>query len=160
MIWQIFSPGKVSSCFPFSIGEDFDACYGFRPNVETSSNKQGLFETQKKDNRTTCGYSHLLPIADAETGACVVVSFYGQVGKGIRVIYLVEFVVVFVPRTEREWWQLWFEHLSTFPWRPRSPKPPIVTNWELPNGRAHPLNTQFLVLFSCTSPLIKQNIQF
>ena len=50
----------------------------------TSSNKQGLFEKEKNDNRTTCGYFHLLAVGDKGCAA-VALSWCGQVGKGIQV---------------------------------------------------------------------------
>ena len=120
MIWQMFSPWKVSSWSPYSIGVYFCALKNGTA-VPTSSNKQGLFEIQKKDNWTPCGYFHLLAVHQ-KTCAGVVISRCTQVGKGIQV-----FAFRVVPRTKRErWWlQWWFEHLSTFPCALTPPiKPP------------------------------------
>ena len=124
MIWQMFSPRKVSSWSPFSIWREEQLC---GCNVATifasSSNKQGLFEIQKKENWTTCGYFHLLAVTGEKTGASMVLSRCGQVGKGILV-----FAFRVVPGTERRWWwlQWWFQHLSTFPWTPLPSAPPIA----------------------------------
>ena len=142
MIQQLFPPGKVSSCCPFICWWKVNFGARFIPIivVQTSSNKQGLFEIQKKDNRTTFGYSCLFPIPE-KTGAAMHISRCGQVRKGFQV-----FAFRVVPGRERGWWwQLWFEHLSTFPWGTRSPwllsgpllpRPPIVTKPVL-KGRAH-----------------------
>ena len=103
MIRQIFSPGKVSSCCPFICWwkVNFGARFQGPRIALTSSNKQGLFEIQKKENWTTWGYFHLLAVVGEKTGAGVVISRCGQVGKGTQVI---AFRVV--PGTERDWW--WF----------------------------------------------------
>ena len=77
-----------------------------------------VFKIQKKDN------FHLLALFADKACAAVVISRCGQVGKGTQV-----FAFRVVPRTERGWWwwQLWFEHLSTFPWGSLLPwAPPIV----------------------------------
>ena len=55
-------------------------------SVVTSSNKQGLFEIKKKKNWTKCRYFHLLSLVGEETGAGVVISWCGQIGKGTQVI--------------------------------------------------------------------------
>ena len=143
----MFSPWKVSSWSPYSIGVYFCALKNGTA-VPTSSNKQGLFEIQKKDNWTPCGYFHLLAVHQ-KTCAGVVISRCTQVGKGIQV-----FAFRVVPGTERGWWwQLWFEHLSTFPWGVGQP-PPIVTKPVL-KGRAHIPSPLFWRL-SFVSPLIKE----
>ena len=95
---QMFSPGKVSSCRPFAIGVYFCAhgqYISVPDTVQTSSNKQGLFETQKKDNWTTFGYFHLLAVRE-KARAAVVISRCGQVRKGFQV-----FAFRVVPGTER-----------------------------------------------------------
>ena len=149
MIWQIFSPGKVFSCRPSTIWweEQLRACNV--ATIRTSSNKQSLFEIQKKENWTTCGYFHLLAVTGEKTGAAMLISRCGQVGKGFQV-----FAFRVVPRTERErWWQWRFEHLSTFPWVPQ--QPPIVTKPVL-YGSAHVPNPPFWRV-NCDPPAIKQN---
>ena len=83
MIRQILSPWKVSSCCPYAVCKYF--CGRHKVAVETSSNNQGLFEIQTKDNWTTHGYFHLLAVGDKGCAA-VVISRCGQVGKGIQVI--------------------------------------------------------------------------
>ena len=140
MIWQIFSPGKVFSFCPFICWWEVNLGAGHRARFPTSSNKQGLFEIQNKYNWTTFGCFYLLPVRE-KTGAAVQKSRCGQVGKGTQI-----FAFRVVPGRERGWWwQLWFEHLSTFPWGTRSPwllsgpllpRPPIVTKPVL-KGRAH-----------------------
>ena len=151
MIWKIFSPWKVSPCCPSIVWWQEQLCARYSAIFAvTSSNKQGLFEIQKKENWTTCGYFHLLAVSGEETGASVARSRCGQVGKGIQV-----FAFRVVPRTERGWWwwQLWFEHLSTFPWEPLLP--PIVTKPVL-YGVAHVAHPSFWRVIS-DPPLIKQN---
>ena len=56
MIWQMFSPWKVSSCSPYSIIGVYFRAHEPGTAVPTSSNKQGLLEMQKKDNWTTFGF--------------------------------------------------------------------------------------------------------
>ena len=118
-------PGKVSSWCPSSIWchEYFGAHKPVKLHQQASSNKQGLFEIQKKENWKTCEYFHLLPASGEKTRASVVRSRCDQLGKGIQV-----FAFRVVPGTERGWWwwQLWFEHLSTFPWALGPSRPPIV----------------------------------
>ena len=87
----MFSPWKVCSCSPYSVGVYFCALYWPAPS-QTSSNKQDLFEIQ---SGKIIGQLHLLAVREKGC-AGVLPSRCGQVGKGIQV-----FAFRVVPGTER-----------------------------------------------------------
>ena len=103
--------------------------------VPTPNDKQGLFETKKKESWKKLGYFHLLSLVGQKACAAVPSSSFGQVRKGTQV-----FAFRVVPgRDWGQWWQWWqFEHLSTFPCRLLLSEPPIVTKPDL-YGVAHVL---------------------
>ena len=53
------------------------------PLLKPPATSKAWFEIQKKDNWKTCG--HLLPVVCQKTGAAVLLSSCGQVGKGAEV---------------------------------------------------------------------------
>ena len=147
-----FSPWKVSSSCPptvwgiVQLGAQIPAIA-----VPTPNDKQGLFETKKKESWKKLGYFHLLSLVGQKACAAVPSSSFGQVRKGTQV-----FAFRVVPRTERErWWQWRFEHLSTFPWVPSKSFPPIVTKPSSQFSAQVPDPPFWRV--NCDPPLIKQN---